>query len=164
LGCTVLADAWSYVASSYDPTPVRVLEALEAMGTNVPINISGDMISYEGTEAFVTISDYSFPLSEPYENTRHALQGFWTSEDDANYEILIHGSSYEEFYQQIPDMQLMMHFQNGCPDNPSNDTAFRLVSRDGTEDRCVLVSHVDASSLELFVAGTMRPLYFQRRN
>lgn len=164
LGCTVLADGWSYVASSYDPTPVAILEDLEALGPNVPITISGDMLSYEGTEAFVTIRDYSIGEPDRHQTTRQALQGFWTSEEDANYEILIHGSTYEEFYQQMPDMPLMMHFQTGCPDNPSDAVSFRLVSRDGDEDRCVLVSHVDGSSLELFVAGTMRPLYFQRKN
>lgn len=164
VGCTVLADGWSYVASSYDPTPVAVLEELEALGTNVPITISGDMMFYEGTEATVTISDYSFAQPDVFQTTRQAIQGYWQSEDDANYEVLIHGSSFEEYYQQMPDMPLLMHFQTGCPDNPSSGTAFRLVSRDGGEDRCVLVSHVDASSLELFVAGTMRPLYFQRKN
>lgn len=164
LGCTVLADGWSYVASSYDPTPVYLLEELEALGPNVPITISGDMISYDGTEAMVTIRDYSLANPDIYQNTRQSLQGFWQSEEDPNFEVLIHGSTYEEYYQQMPDIPLMMHFQNGCPGNPSNGIAFQLASRDGSEDRCVLVSFVDGSNLELFVAGTMRPLYFHRKN
>lgn len=162
MGCTILADGWSYLATSYDHTPLAVLESLESAGPNRPIEISGDMISYEGTEAIVTIREHRLAGRDPYARTRAAMQGYWVSTDDANYTLLIHGSSFEEYYQQAPQDLLMMHFADGCPGAPGSGPAFRLAARDGSEDRCVFVEPGGGGLLELFVAGTMRPLTFRR--
>lgn len=164
LGCTVLANGWSYVATSYDNTDQDLLVALEELGVNVPLSISGDMISYEGSEAMITIRDWQVEGRDPYGAARAALQGFWTSTDDPSYQVLIHGSGFEEFSKQIPGSLALMHFSDGCPGAPGDGPAFTLASRDPSEDRCIFVSGVDGANLELFVAGTMRPLTFRRAN
>lgn len=164
LGCTVLADGWRYVATSYDNTPADTLIALDELGVNVPLSISGDMISYEGAEALVTIRDWARAGNDPYAEIRRGLQGFWTSADDARYQVMIHGASFEEYYDQLPQEAFTMQFREGCPGAPGGGAAFQIVARDGTEDRCAFVSALSSMSFELFVAGTMRPLTFQRAN
>lgn len=164
LGCTVLSDGWSYVATSYDHTDTDLLVGLDEMGVNVPITISGDMITWEGTEALVTISTYSGGNSDAYAPFRAEMQGFWTSTDDPSYQVLIHGSTFEEYSQQFPQGPLAMHFRNGCPGAPGEGPAFELADRLGTEDRCVFVEGVANGMMDLFVAGTMRPLTFRREN
>lgn len=164
MGCIVIADGFSYVASSYDPTPLALLEYLETLGPNVPVTVSGDMISSDGTEAMVTIREWEIASADLYAGERSLMQGFWQSDDDASYELLIHGSSFEEYSQQIPSGLLYMHFQEGCPGYPGDGPAFQLVSRLGDEDRCMFLSYVDGNSLELFPAGVMRPLFFTKRN
>lgn len=164
LGCTVIADGWSYLATSYDHTSVDTLEALDGLGVNVPISISGDMISYEGSEALVTITDWQQQGGDPFASTRAALQGSWTSIDDSSYQVLIHGARFEEYYGSIPEDGYTMHFVSACTDGPGDGPAFELVARDGSVDRCAYLSGVSASGLELFVAGTMHPLTFRRDN
>jgi uncharacterized membrane protein len=164
LGCTVLADGWSYVATSYDNTPEDTLVALDGLGVNVPITISGDMISFEGSEALVTIRVWQQAGRDPYANVRAGLQGFWTSSDDTSYQLLIHGASFEEFSGGLPQNAYTMHFREGCPDAPGDGAAFQLIARDGREDRCAFVSGLSGGAIELFVAGTMRPLTFRREN
>lgn len=162
LGCTVLSDGWSYLATSYDNTPVDTLVAMDEAGVNAPITISGDMISYEGSEALVTIREWRVGGDDSFAAIRAALQGYWTSADDAAYQLLIHGSSFEEYYDQVPTFSAVMHFGTGCTDAPGDGPSFQLVTRDGTQDRCVFVNGAGAEALDLFVAGTMRPLFFQR--
>jgi hypothetical protein len=164
IGCTVLADGWSYFATSYDHTDPDLLVTLDGLGVNVPLTMSGDMISYDRTDAMVTIREWQRTGQDPFAATRAALQGYWTSTDDAAYEVLIHGSSFEEYYDQLPDLPLTMHFRDGCPGAPGNGPAFQLASIDRQEDRCVLVGQADRMRLEILVAGTMRPLQFRRTN
>lgn len=162
LGCTILAGDWAYVASSYDLTDADLLVSMDEQGVNMPVTISGDLMSYEGTEAVVTIREYSLAISDQYAGTRAQMQGFWTSRDDPAFQVLIHGSSYEEYYDQLPDLPLLMQFADQCPASPGDAPVFSLFSRDGTEDRCFYVVAADGQYLELFPAGAMRPLMFDR--
>ena len=164
LGCTVLADGWRYVASSYDHTEADTLVALDDLGVNVPVTISGDMTHTEGGTAMVTIRDWRVEGSDPWAPSRAALQGFWTSTDDAAYQVLVHGSVFEEYYDGVPDLTQTMMFRDGCPGAPGNGPAFELIADDGTTDRCVSVGATGVTALELMVAGTMRPLTFRRAN
>lgn len=164
IGCTFIADGWSYVASTYDNTPEDLLVRLDEMGPNVPVSVAGDMISYEGAEAIVTVREFSLAGADKYQGWREAMQGFWTSEDDQNFQILVHGSRYEEYYEGIPNDVSMMHFTENCDASPGDSPAFNLIERDGSSDVCMYVSHIGNGNLELFPAGSMRPLYFTQGN
>lgn len=164
LGCKFIADGWTYVASSYDNTPEDLLVRLDGMGPNVPMVVSGDMISYEGAEAIVTVREFSIGDADRYQGWRVGMQGFWTSEDDPNYQILVSGSSYENFYNGAPQDLMMMHFTEGCEASPGDPPAFNLVNRDGSSDTCMYISHIGNGNLELFPAGSMKPLYFTQGN
>ncbi|MGH1369953.1 MAG: DUF1036 domain-containing protein [Maritimibacter sp.] len=160
IGCTFVADGWSYVASTYEDTPEDVLVRLDELGLNVPISVSGDMKSYEGSEAIVTVREFSLQPADSYQIWRDSMQGFWTSDDDQNFQILVHGSTYEEYYQGAPNDLSMMHFTESCADSPGEPPAFNLVNRDGTSDVCMYISHIGNGNMELFPSGSMRPLYF----
>jgi hypothetical protein len=162
LGCTVLADGRSYVASSYLSTEPDLLMAMFRLGLNVPVRVTGEMIRAEGTEALANFESFATEGTDPWATTRAALQGFWTSTEDPSYQVAILGSSFEEFSGEMPHGLEMMHFVEACADAAGEGPAFRLVSRDGSEQRCVFVTEVGADRLELFVAGTMRPLGFRR--
>lgn len=164
MGCTVVADGWTYVASSYDHTKMSTLEFLEQMPPNSPVVIRGDMISYEGAEAIVTIREWDIGSADAYQGYRVAIQGYWTSEDDPDYQVLIHGSSYEEYYGNIPQDYAFMHFTDQCEASPGGSPAFNIVRRDGSSDVCMYLSGWTDTTLELFPAGSMKPLYFYKAN
>ena len=164
VNCYFLHDGWIYTASSYNHTDMILLEDLNMRELNTPMLFTGDLSSYEGKEAQIVLTSYFETASDGFEDERAALQGFWRAADDAQYEIVIHGSVYEEVYDGIPDTTLMMQFMEGCPDGPPNGgTAFQLVSaRDALEDRCFYVSKVEANRMELIYSSRGNTLEFER--
>ncbi|MEE4296077.1 MAG: DUF1036 domain-containing protein [Wenzhouxiangella sp.] len=162
MGCTFIANGWSYVASSYGPTPLSTLEALDALGPNVAMGISGDMISYSGTEAIVTIRDYERTAPDQYQAMRAAMQGLWTSVEDPKSQILIHGSLHERIYDGMPGDLGLMHFSEGCPGAPGDGPAFQLIDRLGEEKLCYFPTKDANNELSLFMPGGMRLLHYKR--
>tara|TARA_R100000322_G_scaffold94439_5_gene59037 strand:+ start:81703 stop:82779 length:1077 start_codon:yes stop_codon:yes gene_type:complete len=162
--CTILADGWIYVADSYSPTPLPMLEDLLNAGENRAIQISGDLMDYAGQQANVTIREYSFGNPDAYSVERGLMQGWWTSVDDASYELVIYGSMFEEYYSGNPDLAAFMFYQWGCDSAFDGQIAFQLVSWDGNEQRCASIEYVDDASMSIWVAGTMKPLRFRRAN
>jgi len=160
-GCTVLADGLSYVASSFLGTDPDLLLALRDLGLNVPVTVAGKMLEADGTEVLVTFERFAAEGTDPWAETRAALQGFWTSIDDPAYQLAILGSSFEEFTADAAPALAMMQFTEQCPDGPEGP-AFHLVSRDGSDTRCVVVGEVLDDSLELLVDGAPHPLGFTR--
>ncbi|MBU2942504.1 DUF1036 domain-containing protein [Shimia thalassica] len=164
MACEIHADGYRYVAYSTAPTPQSLLEDLMAAGENRPIGVSGDMISYEGNVAEITIRDYTFAGEDPYSAHRAAMQGLWRSLDDPNYEVLIFGGIFEELYQQLPTDTSTMFFTQNCEGSPGTGPAILLKSYDrADEDRCMFVLGV-GNTLELAPAGVMNDLRFYKVN
>ena len=160
--CTVLSDGWLYTTDSYGPTPLPLLEEIMETGRNVPITIRGDLMDYAGAQANVTIRDYTLGYPDAYTVERDMMEGFWTSADDRTYQVLIHGSMFEEYYDGRPDMAAFMFYQWGCDSAFDGQIAFQLVSWDGNEQRCAAIEYVEPGRMSIWVAGTMRPLSFFR--
>ncbi|MBV7409367.1 DUF1036 domain-containing protein [Maritimibacter sp. DP1N21-5] len=162
INCYFIHDGWIYTASSYNHTSTVLLEDLNTRELNTTMLFTGDLSSYEGKEAEIVLTSYFETASDGFESERAALQGFWKSADDSQFEVVIHGSSYEEVYEGIPDVPAMMQFMQGCPDAPGDGVAFQLVTPDGLDDRCFFVSYVDDNAFELIYAGRGNTLAFVR--
>lgn len=162
VNCYFVHDGWIYTASSYNHTDMILLEDLNMRDLNTPMLFTGDLSSYEGKEAQIVLTSYFETASDGFEDERAALQGFWKSTDDPQFELVIHGSSYEEVYEGIPDVPVMMQFRQGCPDGPGDGVAFQVISKDDLDDRCFFVSYVDENRFELIYAGRGNTLAFVR--
>ncbi len=160
--CTILADGWIYVADSYAPTPLPLLEDLLNAGENRPIRVAGDLMDYVGQQANVTIREYASGNPDAFSVERDLMRGWWTSLDDPSYEVAIFGSMFEEYYAGHPDPAAFMFYQWGCDSAHEGQMAFQLVSWDGEEQRCAAIEYVDDQNMSIWVAGTMKPLRFHR--
>lgn len=160
--CEIHANGFRYLASSLDPTPLDMLERLDRLATASAIGISGDMISYEGNRARVTIRDFDQGGQVPHLATLQAIQGRWWSVDDAKYEVLIHGGMFEEYYNGMPSETALIALADGCQGFPGDGPAIQLHPlADAEEDRCFFVGQT-GPRLELFPAGGMNDLRFER--
>lgn len=160
--CMFVYEDWVYVASTYNHTPEAILADLYEREPNSRLLFSGDLASYEGAEAQIVLYTFTNAGSDDYAATRDALQGFWTSTEDPSSQILIYGSLFEEIYQDVPMDQTYMSFRDGCAGSPGDGPAFRLVSSDGMEERCMFASFPVPGELDLFMAGGMRPLTYRK--
>lgn len=162
MACEVHADGFRYIASSLDPTPIEFLERFLQMEPNVPVTISGDMISYDGNVAAVTIREFELTGDDPYKEQRAALQGRWQSLDDPNYEVVIRGGIFEELYEQIPTSTSTMFFVESCPDALEPALGIDLKSHEyPDEQRCMIINEI-TDTLSLFPIGVMNDLNFRR--
>lgn len=162
--CEIHSDGWRYVANSAEPTPLPLLEQLLALPPNTPIGISGDMMSWEGLTAEVTIREYETGGHDAFARQRAAVQGFWRSADDASYEVLIYGGIMEEMYDGVPNDTSLIKWADTCEGAHGAGPAMILKSFNDPEfERCMTL--VEASNrLVLFPVGTMGDLRFHRVN
>jgi hypothetical protein len=115
--------------------------------------------------ADITIRDYSVTGNDPFASERAALQGYWVSVDDSRYQVLIHGGTFEEFYDTVPTSMSVMGWQNACDGSPGYGPAFVL--RDistGDSERCMFVMNAPPGRMRLAPAGVMNDLEFRRQN
>jgi len=106
LECEFAADGWTYVASENDPTDFDIIEALNAANTGTLWEISGDLISYSGETAQVTIREYAMvgdlppPVMPSQDNAAimDHIQGYWDSDGDSSYYWIVQGNQLDEIY------------------------------------------------------------------
>ncbi|MBN2761255.1 MAG: hypothetical protein JXQ79_12205, partial [Rhodobacteraceae bacterium] len=161
--CELHYDGWRYVASSAFHTDQGMLEGLMDLPPNTPMTWTGDLAGYGGANVDVTIREARVEGVDPYAQVRADLQGFWTSTSDPNYQLLISGGVFEEFYQNIPSDTRLMDLANSC-EGARGDGPYLLAqsyARDG-DIRCFEVFELSQGSLSLFPLGVMQPLDFYR--
>jgi uncharacterized membrane protein len=161
--CELHNDGWRYVATSAFHTDDALLERLLMLPPNTPMTWVGDLAGYGGANVDVTIREARVEGSDPYAQMRADLQGFWTSTSDPNYQLLIAGGVFEEFYQNIPSDTRLMELANTC-EGARGDGPYLLAhsyGRDG-DIRCFEVFELSQGSLSLFPLGVMQPLDFYR--
>lgn len=164
VACEFHADGFRYIAYSAAPTPPWMIDELLELGVNRPVVISGDMISYEGNTADVTVRSYEVTGDDPYAELRARLQGMWRSMDDPEYQVVIYGGVFEELHALTPTDMSAMFFSPQCPDVPDYGPAFTLktmFNNEHAEDRCMVVVHV-GRTLELAPIGVMNTLRFEK--
>ncbi|MCC1482230.1 DUF1036 domain-containing protein [Roseibaca sp. Y0-43] len=161
--CELHNDGWRYVASSAFYTDQALLERMMDLAPNTPMTWVGDLAGYGGANVDVTIREARVEGSDPYARLRAELQGFWTSTSDPNYQLLIAGGVFEEWYQNIPSDTRLMELANTC-EGAMGDGPYLLAqsyARDG-DIRCFEVFELSQDSLSLFPLGVMQPLDFYR--
>lgn len=161
--CELHYDGWRYVASSAFYTDQGMLEGLMDLPPNTPMTWTGDLAGYGGANVDVTIREARVAGVDPYTQVRADLQGFWTSTRDPNYQLLISGGVFEEYYQNIPSDTRLMDLANTC-EGAMGDGPYLLAqsyARDG-DIRCFEVFELSQDSLSLFPLGVMQPLDFYR--
>ncbi|WP_127115893.1 DUF1036 domain-containing protein [Shimia sediminis] len=164
VACEVHAEGFRYIAYSADPTPPWMIEELVELGLNQPITISGDMISYEGNTADITVRSYETHGDDPYADLRAAMQGMWRSLDDPSYQVVIYGGVFEELYDLTPTDMSAMFYADECPPTADFGPAFTLktmYNNAQAEDRCMVVLNA-GRTLELAPAGVMNTLRFEK--
>lgn len=161
--CELHTDGWRYVATTAFHTDAALLERLLTLPTNTPMTWVGDLAGYGGANVDVTIREARVEGSDPFAQFRDNLQGFWTSNSDPNYQLLIAGGVFEEWYQNIPSDTRLMELANTC-DGARGDGPYLLAhsyARDG-DIRCFEVFELSRNRLSLFPLGVMSPLDFVR--
>lgn len=109
--CEFYADGWTYLAHDYDPTAPQVIDDLQNFSTGSVLVLEGDMMSYEGSQARITIRDFDIaPDDAPDDAPAPAqagastdgvlehMQGYWTSDGDSSYAWIMSGNQLDEIY------------------------------------------------------------------
>ncbi|MCT4557259.1 MAG: DUF1036 domain-containing protein [Pelagimonas sp.] len=112
--CTFTADTgWRYVASTADPTDPIFFGDFQFLPSGAMVDLSGDMISYAGDTAQITIREWALAPEEGMETTdsdpfaapasdlsglQEFLQGYWMSDDDSAYYWIVQGNQLDEIY------------------------------------------------------------------
>ncbi len=104
--CEFYADGWYYVASEAGPTDPGIIEALNVFSEGMRLQISGDLISYAGDRADVTIRDVEpapGPAAPPeptvsINGLMEHMQGFWDSDAGDGYTWIVEGNFLREIY------------------------------------------------------------------
>lgn len=162
--CEIHNEGWRYVANSVDPTHQWMLEELLMLPVNTPVEIAGDMMSYEGLTANVTLREYSVTGQDAFARERAGVQGLWRSVDDPAYEVLIYGGTMEESHGGVPNEMSLMTWADTCDGADGDGPALLLKSfNDPAFERCMILQET-APRLVLFPVGSMRDLVFSRVN
>ncbi len=102
LECEVRAEGWRYIVSDLGPTDIAIIDGLNQTPTGAQIQLSGDMIFYEGDRADITVRRYEVigaaaaPASTVsalgMDGLMQHLQGYWQSDDGSGYGWAIEGN------------------------------------------------------------------------
>ena len=161
--CDLYAGGFRYRASTSGPTPQATIERLMDMPVNTPMVWSGDMISYHGPVAEVTIREARAEGDDPFADVRARLQGYWTSTEDASYQLLLAGSLFEEYYDNIPTATAVVEIAASCEGSKGDGPYLIAHSIDENEDpRCFEIVEATGDTLSLFPLGTMGFLDFRK--
>lgn len=159
MACEVHADGFTYIASSANHTPLATLEQLDSLGVNTPVTISGDMTGYWDSTAEVTIATWRQEGTDRYSDLRYALQGLWTSEDDPQWSILVHGSTVEDLHAGMPGGTATLHIADTCPGLLGDGPVVILAYSDAPDDPlCWSMIGWDAVFFEAHPVGAMNSI------
>lgn len=106
--CEFFLEGWHYVASETGPTDLAIIDALEGMSEGTRMQVSGDMISYAGDRAEITIRSFQ-PVSAPptsappvssvsIDGLMEHLQGYWNSDAGDGYAWVVKDNFLREIY------------------------------------------------------------------
>lgn len=105
--CEFHADGWRYVLSELGPTDPAIIDALNVFDIGMRLSLSGDMITYSGDRADITVRDVQ-PASAPVPASTGTsldmaglmdhLQGFWNSDDGSGYGWAVDGNQLREIF------------------------------------------------------------------
>jgi uncharacterized membrane protein len=161
--CDLYSGGFRYRASTSGPTPQATIERLMDMPVNTPMAWAGDMISYYGPVAEVTIREMSEEGVDPFAGVRGRLQGYWISTEDSAYQLLLAGSLFEEYYDSNPTGTAVVEIAASCEGSKGDGPYLVAHSYDEDEDpRCFEIVEATEDTLTLFPLGTMRFLEFRK--
>jgi len=161
--CDLYAGGYRYRASTNGPTPQATIERLMDMPINTPMYWAGDMISYHGPVAEVTIREMETGGNDPFAGVRARLQGYWISTEDPSYALLLAGSLFEEYYDNIPTETAVIEIASSCAGSKGEGPYVIAHSYDPDEDpRCFEIVEATDNTLSLFPLGTMGFLDFRK--
>lgn len=113
--CEFHADGWRYVLSELGPTDPGIIDALNVFDIGTNLTLSGDMITYSGDRADITVRNVQ-PASAPAQAASGTsldmaglmshLQGYWESDDGSGYGWAVDGNELREIY----DANIMEHY------------------------------------------------------
>ncbi len=161
--CELHAPPWRYVAYGGDSPDLQVLEDMLDLPPNTPMYWSGELMSYSGATAQVTIHSAGVEGTDPYADLRSRMQGYWTSNEDSQYNLLISGGVFEEWYGGIPSDTRLMEIAESC--DGSRGSGPYLIAHDYSKidaPQCFEIWEATGSFLSLFPLGSMRPLDFSQ--
>lgn len=151
--CEIHSEGWRYVATSAGeaPTPLAILERLNDTALNTPVRISGDLVSYEGHSADVTIREVGPGEPDRFAEVRDALQGLWRSEH--GNEVLIDGGLWQELLLGMPVFRFPMHITDECMRMASRGPVINLRSAEtGEWESCIVIIDLTATRLHVSFA------------
>lgn len=161
--CDVYSGGFRYRASTNGPTPQATIERLMDMPVNTPMYWVGDMISYEGPVAEVTIREMEAGGDDPFAGVRARLQGYWISTEDPSYALLLAGSLFEESYQNIPSSTAVVEIASSCEGSKGEGPYLIAHPYDQEEEpRCFEIVEATGNTLSLFPLGTKGFLDFRK--
>ncbi|MDQ0315336.1 DUF1036 domain-containing protein [Amorphus orientalis] len=161
--CDLYANGYRYRATTGGATPTATIERLMDVPVNTPMVWSGDMISYAGSLAEVTIRGAREEGDDPFADVRARLQGYWISTEDQAYTLLIAGALFEEYYDNVPTDSLVVEIAGTCQGSRGAGPYLiaHPLARDD-EPRCFEIVEATDDALTLFPLGTMGFLDFRR--
>ncbi|KMW58115.1 putative integral membrane protein [Candidatus Rhodobacter oscarellae] len=177
--CDVTADGWTYTASSFTPTDAAVMESLSQVPLYANVQIDGDLIYYEGSQAEVTIRSFaiasgaSLAQPDPVQNAmsfgeiQDFLQGYWNSDDDDSYVWIIDGNQLDEIYDANLLERSYFEIHPTCAASYGQGPviiAYPEVDAHGDGPDCYLITRLGQRGFELAEMVSGRSLSFTYSN
>ena len=161
--CDLYNDGFRYQVSTGGPTPDATVEWLMDLPVNTPMGWVGDMISYYGALAEVTIREATLEGTDPFAAVRARMQGYWVSVDDPDYALLLVGALFEEYAQNIPSDTRIVEIATTCED-AKGEGPYLIAHpyQDDEDPRCFEIVEATGDRLVLFPLGTMGFLEFRK--
>ena len=164
LACEIHADGRRYVARAPGATPLRILQQLDRLPLASPIRISGDLIARSGIRTNVAIQDFQPGPPDAYSDLRNALQGRWVDASDGTFQMVIHGTTLEDFFGELSVAQGFFEIADSCEGAEGAGPVLRLSYLDfGPGERlCWVFITRDNADLAFRAVGASRDLLFNR--
>ncbi len=161
--CAFHANGWKYYAFYDDPTPHGFLVELEDIALNMPMAVSGDIVSYGDSSVTISLSRVELlPASDSYAVYRDAVQGSWASTDDPAYTLFVYGSELHEYYNGEYTGTQYIDFRNECSELPGVGPVMLQRPQMDPESLCYLIENISNGWLEIVLLGNANTLRFRK--
>lgn len=164
--CAFHVNGWKYYAYREGPTPAELLDRLEAVASNAPVIIRGDLVNIYDRTAEIALREVAAdPQGDPYAGIRGHIQGRWVSLDDPESEIEIFGSEIREMVSGEFVGHGFLQIAETCEGAPP-DAGPVLLQTDPSDQAspplCYALLRADGQALELAYIGRGNLLRYAR--
>lgn len=162
--CFFIAEGFRWVATQGGPSNPAALNRMAEMSVNMPLIVTGDIVSYGDITADVVISRIEPGTPDAWAGLRDGMQGLWVSVDDPLSVIDIYGSEQTSLYDgQVMEISLAT-WADACPDGENIGPVMytQMMGGDPMDVSCMAILEVTDDRIDLSYVGRGNTLSYTR--